>query len=165
MSTIVTCKKKFNPVPWKKLWEVLRHWGFDVCPLLAVKSIVVSSDVCVRVERVKSQPFTVGVGLRHVCVLSLVLSRVNSLFEFVRQYQLSQRGYHCWKLQINPGLFGAACILWTWSSSCTGSQSKTLTTPFKCAGNWLSGVQKGGHRGRQPWASKAGATQGRKEWI
>jgi len=38
--------------------------------LLAVKSLYSSSEVCVRVGRIKSWPFTVGVWLRQGCVLS-----------------------------------------------------------------------------------------------
>jgi len=42
--------------------------------LLAVKSLYSCSEVCVRVGGVKSQPFTVGVGLwRQGCVLSAIL--------------------------------------------------------------------------------------------
>jgi len=40
------------------------------CYCMAVKSLYSYSEVCVRVGRVKSRPFTVGVGLLQACVLS-----------------------------------------------------------------------------------------------
>jgi len=47
--------------------------GVDDSLLLAVKSLYSCSEVCVRVGRIKSRPFTVGVGLRQGCVLSPLL--------------------------------------------------------------------------------------------
>ena len=54
---------------WKAL-GVLREYGVDGRLLLAVKSLYSCSEVCVHVRKVKSRPFTVGVGLRQGCVLS-----------------------------------------------------------------------------------------------
>ena len=53
--------------------EVLQKYGVDDRLLLAVKSLYSCSDVCVRVRRVKSQLFTVGVGPRKWCVMSPLL--------------------------------------------------------------------------------------------
>jgi len=47
-----------------KLWGVLQEYAVDNCLSLAAKSLYSCSDVCVRVGRVTSQPFNVGVGLR-----------------------------------------------------------------------------------------------------
>jgi len=47
--------------------------GVDGRLFLSVKSLYSCSKVCVRVGRVKSRPFTIGVGLRQGCVLSPVL--------------------------------------------------------------------------------------------
>jgi len=72
---IYTCfvdlEKAYDRVPREKLWGVLREYGVDDRLLLAVKSLFFCSKVCVRVGRVKSQPFTVdvGLGLRQGCVL------------------------------------------------------------------------------------------------
>jgi len=54
-------KKAYDRVPCEKLWEVSREYGVDDRLLLAVMSLYSCSEVCVRVERVKSLPFTVGV--------------------------------------------------------------------------------------------------------
>jgi len=58
------------------LWGVLREYGVDDRLLLAVKSLYSCSEVCVRVGRVKSRPFTIGVGLRLWYVLSPLLFKV-----------------------------------------------------------------------------------------
>jgi len=56
---------------------MLREYGFDGRLLPALKSLYACSEVCVRVRRVKSRPFTVGVGVRQGCVLSPLLFKVN----------------------------------------------------------------------------------------
>jgi len=61
-------------VPCETLWGMLREYGVDGRLLLAVKSLYSGSEVCVHVGGVKSQPFTVGVGLRQSCFLSSLLS-------------------------------------------------------------------------------------------
>jgi len=52
---------------------VLHDYDVDGYLLLAVKSLYSFSEGCVRVGRVKSRPFTVGVGLQQGCVLSPLL--------------------------------------------------------------------------------------------
>jgi len=69
----VDLEKTYDRVPREKLWGVLREHGVDDCLLLAAMSLYSYSDVCVRVGRVKSRPFTFGVGLRQGCVLSPLL--------------------------------------------------------------------------------------------
>ena len=62
------------------------------CYWLSRNYIPVScSEICVRVGGVKSQPFSVGVGLRQGCVLSP--------FFLDRQSKPSGQGCHYWKLQ------------------------------------------------------------------
>jgi len=53
------------------------EYGVDDRLLLAVKSLYSCSEFCVRVGRMKSRPFTVGVGLRQWCVLSPLLFTVS----------------------------------------------------------------------------------------
>jgi len=70
------CQPKLSAqehVPLEMLWGVLREYGVDGRLLLVVKSLYSCSEVCVRVGRVKSRLFTVGVGIRQWCVLSPLL--------------------------------------------------------------------------------------------
>ena len=62
---------------WKALWIVawVRCWQ---PPVTAVKLLYSWSEVCFRVRRVKSPPFTVAAGLREGCVLSLLFFIVNT---------------------------------------------------------------------------------------
>jgi len=53
----------------EKLWGVLWEYGVDGCLFPAVKSLHSCLEGCVRVGRVKSRPFSVGVRLRQWCVL------------------------------------------------------------------------------------------------
>jgi len=64
-------------IPREKLWGVLSEYGVDGRLLLALKSLYSCSNVCVRVGRFKSQPFTVGFGLQQGCVLPPLLFIVN----------------------------------------------------------------------------------------
>jgi len=73
----VDLEKAYDLVPCENLSGVLREYGVDGRLLLAAKSLYSCSDVCVRVGRVKSRPFTVGVGVRQGCVLSPLLFIVN----------------------------------------------------------------------------------------
>jgi len=73
----VDLEKAYDRVPCEKLWGVLREHGVDGRLLLAAKSLYSYSDVCVRIGRVKSRPFTVGDGLPQGCVLSPLLFIVN----------------------------------------------------------------------------------------
>jgi len=59
----VDIEKAYNRVPREKLWGVLREYGVDGRLLLAITSLYSCSEICGRVERVKSRPLTVGVGL------------------------------------------------------------------------------------------------------
>ena len=60
----------YGQVPREKLWGMMWEHGVDRCLLLAVKSPYSCSEDCVCVHWVKSQPFSVDVGLRLWCVLS-----------------------------------------------------------------------------------------------
>jgi len=68
---------------------VLREYGVDGRLLLVVKPLYPCSEVRVRVGRVKSQPFTVGVGLRQGCVMSPLLFTVYNT-SGVRKYFLAR---------------------------------------------------------------------------
>jgi len=98
-------EKACDPVPREMLW------GLQSFPLYRVKSLHSCSEVCVRVGRVKSPPFTVGVGLRQGCVLSRLL--FHSLRVLNRQLQPRRRGFHSWELQYQSfnfcRRFGTAC--------------------------------------------------------
>ena len=60
----------------KKLCGVLWEYGVDGYLLLAVKSLYSCSEDCVRVRKVKSRPFSVGVRLNYyVYMVSFSLSR------------------------------------------------------------------------------------------
>jgi len=77
-SNVYTCfvdhERAYDQVPREKLWGMLREYGVDDRLLMAIKSSYSCSEVCVHVGGVKSQPFTVGVGLRQKCLLSPLLS-------------------------------------------------------------------------------------------
>jgi len=66
----VDLEKAYDRVPREEIWEMLREYGFDNRLLLAVKSLHSCSEIHVHFGGVKSQPFTMGVGLRQVYVLS-----------------------------------------------------------------------------------------------
>ena len=70
---LATSRKHSTGFLVKSFWGVFREYSVDGSLLLAVKSLYSCSEVCVRVGRVKSWPFTVGVGLRQGCVLSPLL--------------------------------------------------------------------------------------------
>ena len=69
----VDLEKAYNRVLRDELWKVLREDDVDGQLLLANKSIHCRPEVCVRVNGKQSTPFSVGVGLRQVCVLSPLL--------------------------------------------------------------------------------------------
>ena len=85
--------------------------------LLAVKSLYSCLEVCVRVGRIKSRPFTVRVGLRQGCVLLLLLVIV-----YIRGGQITARGPHPANDQFNP----------TRQIPCTFFSSATFQTGQKC---------------------------------
>ena len=68
VKSLYTCfddvERAHDLVPREKLWEELREHGVDGRLLLTVKSLYSCLEVCVRVGRIESRPFTVGVGLR-----------------------------------------------------------------------------------------------------
>ena len=67
---IVDFEKAYDRIPREKLRGMLRDYSVDGRLLLAVKSLYSCSEVSVGVGGVKSQPFTMGVGLRQVYMLS-----------------------------------------------------------------------------------------------
>jgi len=56
-----------------KLWECLGNMELTVVWPMAVTSLYVWPEVCVRIGGDKSQPFAVAVGLRQRCVLAPIL--------------------------------------------------------------------------------------------
>ena len=69
----VDLEKAYNRVPRDELWGVLLEYDVRGQPLAAIKSLYERSDVCVRVNGMKTKPFSVSVGLRQGCVSSLLL--------------------------------------------------------------------------------------------
>ena len=69
----VDLEKAYARLPREKLWGVLQEYGVDGRLLLACRSLYSCSEVFVRVSGGKSQPFTVGFGLRKGCMLSSLL--------------------------------------------------------------------------------------------
>jgi len=86
------------PVPPEKLWGVLWGHGDDTWLLLAVKSPHSCSEDCVSVDGVKSQSFSVGVGLRQWCVLSPLLFLV-----YIKVLHTTARGTNPTYEAISPG--------------------------------------------------------------
>jgi len=82
--------------------------GVDGRLLLAVKSLCSCSEVCVHVGKVKSRPFTVGVGLRQECV---VTTPHHNLPELDRQSQPSRRRVTVGSCSINRLLFADVLAL------------------------------------------------------
>ena len=112
-------------IPWEKFWRVLQQYGVDGRLLLAVTSLYSCSELwslCPR--RRSSQPFTVCVGLKQVCVQSPIISTIY-LYELDRQSQPSRRVCYWWKLEDHPwgfrGRISTACILWIEHSTHTRS--------------------------------------------
>ena len=71
---VYTCfidlEKVYDRIHRENLCGVLREYCFDGRLLLAIKSLYSRSEDRIRVRGVKSQLFTVGVGLRQECVPS-----------------------------------------------------------------------------------------------
>jgi len=59
---LLTPKKAYNWFLGDKLSGVLREYDDDGYLLLAVKSLYSCSEVCVHLNGVKSQQFTMGIG-------------------------------------------------------------------------------------------------------
>ena len=66
----VDLEKAYDHVPRDKLWAVLLDYDVRGQLLAAIKSLYKQSKVCVRVNRMKTKPFSVRVGPRQGCVLS-----------------------------------------------------------------------------------------------
>jgi len=97
----VNLDKAYDRVPCEMLWGVLREYGVDDRLLLAVKSLYSCSEVWVRVRRVKSRPFTIGVGLRQGCVLSPLLFKVYiSGSQLLRWREPNADLQFCWRASL-----------------------------------------------------------------
>ena len=69
----VDLEKAYDRVPRDKLWGVLQEYGIGGQLLQAIKSFYCQSEVCIRVNGKRSEPFHVGIGLRQGCALSPLL--------------------------------------------------------------------------------------------
>ena len=69
----VDLEKAYDRVPRDKLWECLVEYGLSGELLRAIQSLYWKSSSCVRINGLKSEPFTVNTGLRQGCVLSPLL--------------------------------------------------------------------------------------------
>jgi len=94
----VDLRKVYGWVSCEMLWGMLQEYGVDGCLLLAVKLLYFCSEDCVCVDRVKSQPFIVGVGLRQWCVLSPLLFTV-----YIKVLQSTARSPNPTCEAISPG--------------------------------------------------------------
>ena len=65
--------KAYNHVPRDKLWAVLLVYDMSGQLFAAIKSLYKQSEVCVRVNGMKTKPFNVSVELRQGCVFSPLL--------------------------------------------------------------------------------------------
>ena len=68
----VNLEKAYDRVPRDKLWAVLLEYDVRGQLLTAIKSLYKHSEVGVRVNGMKTKPFSFSVGLRQSCVLSLL---------------------------------------------------------------------------------------------
>ena len=66
----VDLEKAYDRVPRDKLWELLLKYDMKGQLLVAFKSLYKQSEVYVRVNGIKTQPFNISVGLRQGYVLS-----------------------------------------------------------------------------------------------
>jgi len=71
-------RQSLQPDPQEKCWEVLLEYSVGGRLFLPVKSLYSCSDVCSRVDGVKSRPFSVDVGLRRVLSPLLFIVYMNS---------------------------------------------------------------------------------------
>ena len=78
-------------------------------PRYGVYSLHSCSDVCVRVGRVKSRPFTVGFGLRQGCVLSPLLFIV--YVHWIDSYSRVDKGVTVGSCNINRSAFADDLVL------------------------------------------------------
>ena len=66
-------EKAYDRIPRDKLWAVPLQYGIAGQLLIAIKSLYMHSEVCVRVNSATTKPFRVSVGLRQGCSLSPIL--------------------------------------------------------------------------------------------
>ena len=60
----VDLKKAYDRVPRDKLWAVLLEYDVRGRLLAAIESLYKQSEVCVRVNGMKTKPFSANVGLQ-----------------------------------------------------------------------------------------------------
>ena len=65
----VELEKAYDRVPSDQLWAVLLEYDVRGLLLAAIKLLYKLSEVCVRVNGMKTKPFSVSVGIRQGCVL------------------------------------------------------------------------------------------------
>uniref|UniRef100_A0A3B4CQ51 Reverse transcriptase domain-containing protein n=1 Tax=Pygocentrus nattereri TaxID=42514 RepID=A0A3B4CQ51_PYGNA len=63
----VDLEKAYNQVPRDILWEVLREYGVPGLLLRDIRSLYSQSEICVLILNIKSDPFSVNVGLKQCC--------------------------------------------------------------------------------------------------
>jgi len=126
-------EKAYDRVPRKKLWRVLRLHGVNDRLFLGVKSLHFCSEFCVRIGRIKSQPWVLESNMG--CA---VTARFHNLYEMDRQSQPSRRGGHRWTMQNQPFVFFAGDL----ARQCTlqvGGYTLQQVETFKYLG-WNSRV-------------------------
>ena len=69
----VDLEKAYDRVPRDKLWVVLLAYHVRGQLLATINSFYKQSEVCIRVNGMKTKPFSISVGLRRNCVLSPLL--------------------------------------------------------------------------------------------
>ena len=72
----VDLEKAYNRIPRDKLWAVVLKYDMRGQLLAAIKSLYKQSEVRVRVNGIKTKPFSVSVELRQGCVFSPLLFNI-----------------------------------------------------------------------------------------
>ena len=88
----VDLEKAYNRVPRDKLWAALLEYDVRGQQLAAIKLLYKKSKVCVRVNGMKIKPFSVSVGLRQGCVLSLFLFIIGLYMDKIDRGSSSSNG-------------------------------------------------------------------------
>ena len=60
----VDLEKTYDRIPIDKLWTALLQYRVDGLLLIAIKSLCMHSEICVRVNSAATKPFRVSVRLR-----------------------------------------------------------------------------------------------------